>query len=56
MTKDRLYAAPKPGVQDFQSGAATTGVFDMLQRWFPFYEEIQRMIGESGTACAACWR
>ena len=47
MAEDRLYVVPKPVVQDFNFGPETAAVFDdMLHRSVPFYEEIQRMIGE----------
>ena len=47
MTKDRLYAARKPVLSDFNFGTETAAVFDdMLHRSVPFYDEIQRMIGE----------
>jgi tRNA (cmo5U34)-methyltransferase len=44
---DDLYSAALPVVTDFDFGTTTTAVFDdMLQRSIPFYDEIQRMIGE----------
>lgn len=44
---DALYAEPKPLIDDFSFGVETTAVFDdMLLRSVPFYDEIQRMIGE----------
>ena len=47
MAEDRLYAVPKPLVSDFTFGNDTAAVFDdMLHRSVPFYDEIQRMIGE----------
>jgi tRNA (cmo5U34)-methyltransferase len=47
MPEDRLYAVPKPLVSDFAFGNETAAVFDdMLHRSVPFYDEIQRMIGE----------
>jgi tRNA (cmo5U34)-methyltransferase len=47
MAEDRLYVVPKPVVQDFNFGPETAAVFDdMLHRSVPFYEEIQRMIGD----------
>lgn len=47
---DILYAEPKPLIDDFSFGVETTAVFDdMLQRSVPFYDEIQRMIGELAT-------
>jgi len=47
MAEDRLYVVPKQVVQDFTFGPETVAVFDdMLHRSVPFYEEIQRMIGE----------
>ncbi|HEX9940952.1 MAG TPA: carboxy-S-adenosyl-L-methionine synthase CmoA [Thermoanaerobaculia bacterium] len=43
---DRLFAAPRRA-QDFSFGQETAAVFDdMLERSVPFYEEIQRMVGE----------
>jgi tRNA (cmo5U34)-methyltransferase len=43
---DRIFAEPRP-VADFEFGAETAGVFDdMVGRSVPFYDEIQRMIGE----------
>src|SRR5260221_8729014 len=44
---DAIYAEPQPLVSDFTFGVETTAVFDdMLLRSVPFYDEIQRMIGE----------
>ena len=44
---DSLYAVAKPLVTDFSFGPETTVVFDdMLHRSVPFYDEIQRMLGE----------
>lgn len=44
---DALYALPRAMVGDFNFDGETTAVFDdMLQRSIPFYDEIQRMIGE----------
>lgn len=43
---DRIFAEPRP-VTDFEFGTETAGVFDdMVGRSVPFYDEIQRMIGE----------
>jgi tRNA (cmo5U34)-methyltransferase len=45
--RDEIFARPLPRVDDFNFGAETATVFDdMLPRSVPFYEEIQRMIGE----------
>ena len=45
--RDEIFARPLPRVDDFHFGAATATVFDdMLPRSVPFYDEIQRMIGE----------
>ena len=44
---DRLFAAPRPHVNDFDFGEDTARVFDdMLGRSVPFYDEIQRMVAE----------
>jgi tRNA (cmo5U34)-methyltransferase len=44
---DKLYAAPRGNVDDFNFGKETTAVFDdMLLRSVPFYAEIQRMVAE----------
>lgn len=44
---DAIYAEPKPLIGDFSFGTETTAVFDdMLLRSVPFYDEIQRLIGE----------
>jgi tRNA (cmo5U34)-methyltransferase len=44
--KDEIFAGPRRAT-DFHFGAETARVFDdMLPRSVPFYEEIQRMIGE----------
>ena len=45
--RDEIFARPLPKVDDFHFGAETATVFDdMLPRSVPFYDEIQRMIGE----------
>jgi tRNA (cmo5U34)-methyltransferase len=45
--RDRVFAAPKKKIDDFNFGAETAAVFDdMLGRSVPFYDEIQRMLGE----------
>ena len=45
--RDEIFARPLPRVDDFHFGAQTATVFDdMLPRSVPFYDEIQRMIGE----------
>ncbi len=47
LLKDRIFAEKKELVHDFDFGATTASVFDdMLDRSVPFYQEIQRMIGE----------
>ena len=47
MIKDEHFKDPKERVEDFNFGAETARVFDdMLDRSVPFYNEIQRMIGE----------
>jgi tRNA (cmo5U34)-methyltransferase len=44
---DKLFAAPRNVVGDFDFGKDTAAVFDdMLDRSVPFYSEIQRMTGE----------
>jgi tRNA (cmo5U34)-methyltransferase len=44
---DRLFADPRPRVDDFQFNASTAAVFDdMVSRSVPFYGEIQRIVGE----------
>jgi tRNA (cmo5U34)-methyltransferase len=44
---DRLFAAPRPRIEDFDFGRETAVVFDdMLERSVPLYEEQQRMVGE----------
>jgi tRNA (cmo5U34)-methyltransferase len=46
-TPDRIFAVPKPLLTDFDFGTETAAVFDdMLNRSVPFYDEVQRMIGE----------
>jgi tRNA (cmo5U34)-methyltransferase len=50
---DRIFAEPRP-VADFEFGTETAGVFDdMVGRSVPFYDEIQRMIGELAADFAA---
>ena len=45
--KDRVFAEPRPKVEDFHFGRETAAVFDdMLGRSVPLYDEIQRMVGE----------
>jgi tRNA (cmo5U34)-methyltransferase len=57
MTKnatDRLFAAPRPRIDDFDFGRDTALVFDdMLQRSVPLYEEQQRLVGELAADFAA---
>jgi tRNA (cmo5U34)-methyltransferase len=44
--KDRLFLEPRR-IDDFSFGTETAAVFDdMLDRSVPFYDEIQRMLGE----------
>ena len=43
---DKIFATPRP-IEDFNFGEETAIVFDdMLSRSVPFYDEIQRMVGE----------
>jgi len=52
--RDEVFARPRPRGDDFHFGAETARVFDdMLPRSVPFYDEIQRMIGELGADFAA---
>jgi tRNA (cmo5U34)-methyltransferase len=45
--KDRIFSEKREMIHNFDFGAATASVFDdMLDRSVPFYQEIQRMIGE----------
>lgn len=45
-TKDRLFREPRR-IDDFNFGTETAAVFDdKLDRSLPFYDEIQRMVGE----------
>ncbi|MFQ5714358.1 MAG: carboxy-S-adenosyl-L-methionine synthase CmoA [Candidatus Scalinduaceae bacterium] len=47
MGKDKIFADKKDKMSDFNFGNETAAVFDdMLERSVPFYNEIQRMIGE----------
>jgi tRNA (cmo5U34)-methyltransferase len=51
---DAIYAVPREVVTDFTFGSETTAVFDdMLHRSIPFYDEMQRMIGELAADFAA---
>jgi len=51
---DRIFAAPRPNVDDFDFGRETAEVFDdMLERSVPYYEEIQRMSSELAADFAA---
>jgi tRNA (cmo5U34)-methyltransferase len=44
---DRLFATPRPRIDDFEFGEKTAAVFDdMLDRSVPFYAEIQRMVAD----------
>jgi tRNA (cmo5U34)-methyltransferase len=45
--EDKVFAAPKPRVDDFSFNTEVTAVFDdMVSRSVPFYAEIQRMTAE----------
>ena len=45
--RDRLFAGPRPLIEDFQFDDRTASVFDeMVSRSVPFYAEMQRMVGE----------
>ncbi len=45
--QDKLFAAPRKRIDDFNFGKETAAVFDdMLNRSVPYYGEIQRMVGE----------
>ena len=47
MNKDKLFRSRQRLVTDFNFGKKTASVFDdMLSRSVPFYDEMQRMIGE----------
>jgi tRNA (cmo5U34)-methyltransferase len=47
MNKDENFKTPKALVEDFNFGQETARVFDdMLDRSVPFYDEVQRMMGE----------
>lgn len=44
---DKIFAVPRPRIEDFNFGQETAVVFDdMLSRSVPFYDEVQRMVGE----------
>jgi tRNA (cmo5U34)-methyltransferase len=44
---DKIFAVPRPRIEDFNFGEETAVVFDdMLSRSVPFYDEVQRMVGE----------
>ena len=46
-TRDELFQKKNSRIEDFSFGEKTAEVFDdMLERSVPFYEEVQRMIGE----------
>jgi tRNA (cmo5U34)-methyltransferase len=54
MNKDQLFNEKRDLVHNFDFGSATASVFDdMLDRSVPFYQEIQRMIGEMCSDFAA---
>lgn len=45
--RDALFAKPRAKTADFEFNADTANVFDdMVSRSIPYYEEIQRMVGE----------
>ena len=47
MSTDKIYSDKQPVVKDFNFGSQTAAVFDdMLGRSVPFYDEMQRMVGE----------
>jgi tRNA (cmo5U34)-methyltransferase len=51
---DQLFSQKRDQIQDFDFGKDTAAVFDdMLDRSVPFYEEIQRMMGEISADFAA---
>jgi tRNA (cmo5U34)-methyltransferase len=53
-TEDRLFAAPRRRIDDFNFGKDTAVVFDdMLDRSVPFYAEIQRQVAELAADFAA---
>ncbi|HEY7214387.1 MAG TPA: methyltransferase domain-containing protein, partial [Thermoanaerobaculia bacterium] len=53
-TEDRLFAAPRVRIDDFNFGKDTAVVFDdMLDRSVPFYAEIQRLVAELAADFAA---
>jgi len=44
---DQIFAKPRQRLEDFNFGKETAVVFDdMLERSVPYYDEIQRMVGE----------
>jgi tRNA (cmo5U34)-methyltransferase len=53
-TRDEVFRAEKPAVEDFRFGREVASVFDdMVTRSVPFYVEIQRMIAEMAAEFAA---
>jgi tRNA (cmo5U34)-methyltransferase len=51
---DNIFALPRPRIDDFNFGEETAVVFDdMLGRSVPFYDEVQRMVGELSADFAA---
>jgi tRNA (cmo5U34)-methyltransferase len=51
---DKIFAVPRPKIEDFNFGEETAVVFDdMLGRSVPFYDEVQRMVGELSSDYAA---
>jgi len=51
---DKIFAVPRPRIDDFNFGEETAVVFDdMLGRSVPFYDEVQRMVGELAADFAA---
>ena len=52
--RDQLFSKPSKRIPDFDFGKDTAPVFDdMLERSVPYYDEIQKMIGELVTDFAA---
>ena len=52
--KDEVFKDPQDAVADFTFGEKVASVFDdMLHRSVPFYDEVQRMIGELASDFAA---
>ena len=54
LEKDQIFAQEKGNIADFNFGEETAAVFDdMLDRSVPFYQEMQRMVGELAAEFAA---